>query len=53
MLTTNLLGVALFAAIVVWMIDPHQPFELPATFHDPKTLPVRMPLFPGCNTSDC
>ncbi|HEY2400797.1 MAG TPA: amino acid permease [Steroidobacteraceae bacterium] len=40
-----LLGVALFAAIVVWMmiLISHLSFR---RHHDPKTLPVRMPLFP-------
>jgi L-asparagine transporter-like permease len=41
----NLLGVALFAAIVVWMmiLISHLSFR---RRHDPKTLPVRMPFFP-------
>jgi L-asparagine transporter-like permease len=40
-----LLGVALFAAILVWMIIlvSHLSFR---RHHDPKTLPVRMPFFP-------
>jgi len=40
-----LLGVALFAAILVWMIIlvSHISFR---RHHDPKTLPVRMPFFP-------
>jgi amino acid transporter, AAT family len=40
-----LLGVALFAAILVWMLIlvSHLSFR---RHHDPKTLPVRMPLFP-------
>jgi L-asparagine transporter-like permease len=40
-----LLGVALFAAILVWMmiLVSHLSFR---RHHDPKTLPVRMPLFP-------
>jgi L-asparagine transporter-like permease len=40
-----LLGVALFAAIVVWMmiLISHLSFR---RHHDPKDLPVRMPLFP-------
>ena len=40
-----LLGVALFAAILVWMIilASHLSFR---RHHDPGTLPVRMPLFP-------
>jgi AAT family amino acid transporter len=40
-----LLGVALFAAIIVWMmiLISHLSFR---RHHDPKDLPVRMPLFP-------
>src|SRR5262249_39369123 len=40
-----LLGVALFAAILVWMmiLVSHLSFRRQ---HDPRTLPVRMPLFP-------
>jgi L-asparagine transporter-like permease len=40
-----LLGVALFAAIVVWMmiLISHLSFR---RHHDPSKLPVRMPLFP-------
>jgi L-asparagine transporter-like permease len=40
-----LLGVALFAAIIVWMmiLISHISFR---RFHDPSTLPVRMPFFP-------
>jgi amino acid transporter, AAT family len=40
-----LLGVALFAAIIVWMmiLVSHLSFR---RFHDPRSLPVRMPLFP-------
>ena len=40
-----LLGVALFAAIIVWMmiLISHLSFR---RFHDARSLPVRMPLFP-------
>jgi AAT family amino acid transporter len=40
-----LMGVALFAAMLVWMmiLVSHLSFR---RHHDPKTLPVRMPLFP-------
>jgi AAT family amino acid transporter len=40
-----LMGVALFAAILVWMmiLVSHLSFR---RHHDPKTLPVRMPFFP-------
>ena len=40
-----LFGVALFDAMIVWIIHPAQPLELPAAAPG-GDLPVRMPLFP-------